>query len=170
MTMTARIGRIGTLSLALALALPGCGAEEPEGPLSAELGTGTEEFTAISDGWELRIASGPQGGYHFFGAVRVSGVVPGDPFNLLDPDNPHTVFSVYRDGRRIDLDQANYTHGYALVPGTALFEMTARLVVLDIAEPQELDGVEVLFRVEVTDVDGRFVSDEHMVIGRADQL
>ena len=120
-----------------------------------ELGTGEDAFEPIMDGETLQFIRGPQGGWHFLGSVRVSGLEPGDPDRLDDPDNPTTEFRVTRDGARVDLMAAVYTQGLRPVSGMGgTFEMVGRLVILDIMRDEDLDGVTVDMEVTVNAVDG----------------
>lgn len=153
---------------ALVLSACGGGTTDPEGPPMAELGTGIIEFEPITDGQDLEIVQGPQGGYHFIVAVRASGVIAGNPDDLGDPDNPRVWFRAYRvsDDARIDINNADFTQGLEYVPGSnGVFEMISRLVILDIADDSELDGVSVRLTVDITDIDGRTASDERTIVG-----
>jgi hypothetical protein len=45
---------------------------------SAEIGTGADQFELFEEGALLTPVFGPQGGFHIWGAVRVTGLNPGD--------------------------------------------------------------------------------------------
>ncbi|HUH03145.1 MAG TPA: hypothetical protein VML75_14210 [Kofleriaceae bacterium] len=135
------------------------------GPPMAELGTGELEFETIGDGDPMLVVHGPQGGYHLVGAMRASGIDPGNPNDLGDPSNPTTEFRVFRGQTRVDLMASRYTQGLNRNED-GVYEMIARRVILDIQDDAELDGVELRVEVEVTDVHGARATDARMVIGR----
>lgn len=143
------------------LALVGCAADDgaPTGDPVAELGTGELEFEPLSDGAELYVVQGPQGGYHFNGSVRVMGVAPGNTDDLLDPDNPTTEFRAWVGDARVDAGGARYTQGLDPAPSPYHGQMAGRRVILDILDDAELDGATVRFEVTVSDVFGNSASD-----------
>jgi hypothetical protein len=153
------------LLLAVVAAACGGGAGVDAGPPQAELGTGELEFETIADGDPMLVVHGPQGGYHLVGAMRASGIDPGNPDDLGDPSNPTTVFRVFRGQTRVDLMASSYTQGLNR-NDDGVYEMIARRVILDIQDDAELDGVELRFELEVTDVHGASASDARTVIGR----
>jgi hypothetical protein len=69
--------------------LPGCGAAPAPGSSKATVddgrtaaptfvvGSGKDAYAATADGSTVEIIHGPQGGYHLWGAFRVTGVAPG---------------------------------------------------------------------------------------------
>jgi hypothetical protein len=131
----------------------------------AELGTGEVAFETLTGGQELFVIQGPQGGFHFLGAVRAWGIEHGNPEMLADPDNPTTEFRVFRAGARIDLMASRYVQGLRAVGGRRdLCEMINRLVILDITSDDVLDGVEVEMEVTITDVDGVVVTDRRPIV------
>jgi hypothetical protein len=96
--------------------------------------------------------------------MRASGIDPGNPDDLGDPDNPTTEFRVYRGATRVDLMASSYTQGLNRVGDH--YEMIARRVILEIQDDAELDGVELLMVLEIRDVHGATATDERTVIGR----
>ena len=121
-----------------------------------ELGTGEWEWESLEDVTEMPIIQGPQGGFHFLGSVRVSGIYPGDAKNLADPNNPTTAFSVLFNGEDITMS-ATYTQGLEQAPSAAepfRHEMVGRFVIVDILADEELENAEVELGVTVTDVFG----------------
>jgi len=153
---------------AVVFILPGCGGGDdgPDaGPPALTLGTGFEGFEPLADGADVWIIQGPQGGFHFIGSIRASGIETGNPDDLRDPSNPTTEFSVFRGTDRVDLGAANYTQGLDPVAGTSEYEMIGRLVILDIQADDELDGVELRFDAEVVDANGVRVTDTRTVVG-----
>ena len=69
-------------------------ATEDDGPLLIELGTGEWDWEPISEGDEIPVIQGPQGGFHFLASVRVSGIDAGSADDLSDPRNLTTTFWV----------------------------------------------------------------------------
>ncbi len=133
---------------------------EPSAP-QALLGTGEWEWEALSDGDEIYVIQGPQGGWHLLGSVRTVGLVPGDPTSLGDPENPTTTFQVWVDGAPL-VPNAMYVQGLDSILGGVppyTHEMIGRFAILDITGDDVLDGVEVEFGVTVVDVDGVAVED-----------
>jgi len=138
--------------------------QEPEKPPTPEglgdplieLGTGEWEWESLEGVVEVPLIQGPQGGFHFLGSVRVSGIEPGAFANLADPENPTTSFSVWVDGEDLTMT-GTYVQGLDPAPKDARpfrHEMIGRFVIMDILADEELDGVEVEMSVEVTDIHG----------------
>lgn len=133
---------------------------------TAELGTGDIEFEPIAEGSELQYVAGPQGGWHFFGSVRVTGIDPGNPDDRDDPDNPLTSFRVARASDDTEEASVVYQQGLDPAPGVpGTYEMVGRRIILDMADCTELEGVEVRFEVEVEDWGGVTVQDARTVTG-----
>ena len=128
-------------------------------PLIA-LGTGEWEWETLEGVTEMPIIQGPQGGFHFLGSVRVSGIEPGDPSDLANPNNPTTAFSVLVDGEDITMS-ATYTQGLDETPKTVQHyrhQMVGRFVIVDILADEELVGSDIELAVTVTDVLGTELS------------
>ena len=104
----------------LLMAWLGCAAPEKPpkdeglGEPGIELGTGEWEWETLEGVTEMPIIQGPQGGFHFLGSVRVSGIEPGDP-DLANPNNPTTAFAVLLDGEDITMS-ATHTQGLDQTP------------------------------------------------------
>lgn len=81
-----------TRSFAL-LALLACGED-----VTLEAGIGAEAFAPAADGDDLPLVLGPQGSYHVWGALRATGVVPGDPADFAEPRNPKLTMALEADG------------------------------------------------------------------------
>ena len=62
----------------------GGGSDDPpvhdQGTPFVQIGTGSAEFAPLTEGQEVRITAGPQGGYHVWGALRAGGFNPNDVF------------------------------------------------------------------------------------------
>lgn len=71
------------------------------GDATLEVGTGADAFEPLTDGDDLVLVMGPQGGYHVWGSLRATGVVPGDPLNLADPKNPLIGLSLWVNGEMV---------------------------------------------------------------------
>ena len=130
--------------------------EEGLGDPMIEMGTGEWEWATLDGVPEIPIIQGPQGGFHFLGSVRVSGIEPGDATDLSNPNNPTTTFSVWVDGEDLTLT-GMYVQGLDPAPQTARpfrYEMVGRFVIMDILTDEEIDGVEFEMSVAVTDVHG----------------
>lgn len=59
--------------------LAACSAPEISGPTSIEVGTGQFDYEPVTEGQELPIVEGPQGGYHVWLGLRARNL---DPRNL----------------------------------------------------------------------------------------
>ena len=155
--------------LGAALALLGCAAcasaPTTAGPTpQVEVGTGEQAFEPIGDGATLHFIQGPQGGFHVLGSVRVRGIDPGNTADLRDDRNPETIFRVWRDGSRIDVDAAHFVRGLpALDDSPGWFGLVGRFVILDIATGDALVGASIRLEVEITAADGTRVEDARMV-------
>ena len=145
-----------------AIAILGCSETAPcptgETP-SVTLGTGLRNFEPLTEGAQIEIVQGPQGGYHFFGSVHVTGLDQGDPTDLSDARNPTTEFRVFHNAMRVDALASRYTQGLLSTDDCTTFAMIGRLVILDIADDDQLAGKRVRFEVEVTDTRGRRATD-----------
>ena len=149
-----------TLLACLGTAPDSGGDTGPPAP-QAKLGTGEWEWEEVSDGEDIYVIQGPQGGWHLLGSVRTVGVVPGDSTSLGHPANPTTTFQVWVNGAPL-VPNATYVQGLDPVLGDAApytHEMIGRFAILDITGDDVLDGVEVEFEVTVVDVEGVAVKD-----------
>lgn len=150
----------------------GPGGSGGEGEPVVEVGTGEYEFEAITEGQELQVIQGPQGGFHVLGSLRCQGLVPGDRDDLGAADNPTVTFDVVIDGESFILFEdgestAEYTQGldaYQGSDGDWTNEMTGRLVKLDIASDDEVEAREATVSVVVADVEGDVGSDSIEVV------
>jgi hypothetical protein len=140
--------------------------EPEESPPICLLGTGEWEWEELDEGSGIPVIQGPQGGFHLLGSVRISGLEAGNPDSLGHPSNPTTAFHVWLDGEEL-APTATYVQGLDPIPGEGEFtaEMVGRFAILDIASDDELDGAELLFEVEIRDVDGRTASHSVGVVG-----
>lgn len=134
-----------------------------------EIGTGYTAFVPLTD--DISIIAGPQGGFHLNLNARVRGLDLGNPGDLLDPDNPSTVFGIYRadDGERLDNDTCPVRVGYQADGEEGVLPRGVSVVfeASSLAELEPLFDRPVLIRVEVTDVRGRRAADERTIVVRA---
>ena len=127
------------------------------------LGAGSTIFEPLTDGDELAIVSGPQGGFHVWGTFRASGIEPGDFGSTENPTNPTTVFSVHRDnGDRVGGTSSLRQGLKQRSDGT--LELVGEPVILGIASPEQLAGKIVDLSVEIVDSDGVEARDERSVV------
>jgi hypothetical protein len=160
-------GLIGWLAPVAVLAACGGDAEPAAdaGAPAIEIGSGDSAFEALVDGEDIFVVQGPQGGFHLLGSFAATGVEPGNPEMLGDPDNPTMTFRVLTGASRVDIVDANtFTQGLEPVAGTGGVGKVGRLVILDIADDAELDGVEIRFEVDITDVHGATASDARLLM------
>jgi hypothetical protein len=154
------------LAAALLCCAIGCGGDDPyTGPPELILGTGESSFESLTDGQNIYVVQGPQGGFHLFGSVRTRGIDPGNPEDLSDPGNPTIDFRVFTTGTteaRIDALAAHYIQG--LRSGGDYYEMIGRAVILDITDDSELDNVPIRFELELVDSNGVMLSDSRNLI------
>lgn len=164
---------LGTLTCSLGLLIAACdgtstddagNADAPPVTPMIEIGTGEIEFEPITDGQDLEYIQGPQGGYHFLASVRVQGVDPGDPDDLLFEGNPTTEFTAWVDDARVDLMASRYVQGLRPAMGVPGYEMLGRLLILDVADNEELRDTTTRIEVTVTDVDGVELTDSRTVV------
>lgn len=148
----------------------GCEGIEPGGESGeVEIGTGYEGFEPLAD--DIAIIAGPQGGFHLNLNARVRGLDLGDPGDLLDPENPSTLFGIYtaQGGERLDVDACPVRVGYQAVGDQGVLPRGVS-VVFDVADVEELVPLydePVLVRVEVLDAQGRYAADERSIVVRA---
>jgi hypothetical protein len=168
------------LALIAAAALAGCG-EDPERPRcmpvadptdcwpelatfpqgTATLGTGRAAFEAMPD--ELPLEYGPQGGFDLVAHVRMTGLYPGNPNNLLDPANPRTRIRAFFADTNIPLDfNARCGGRTAYVPSSAGgYEYPAGVgVVFELCwRSDRLIGKRIRVELEIMDHCGGYASD-----------
>jgi len=121
-------------SLILVLALLGCGPPEP----TVDIGTGESSFEPLTDGQDVTLVRGSQGGHHMWMSLRVDG---------LDPQKVWLDADVELEGERFrsrnitaltsEGDQ-DYLVGWPLV----------------MTDPARVDGKVVKILVTLTDQDG----------------
>jgi hypothetical protein len=122
-----------------------------------ELGTGSEQFTPISNGDILPFEQGTQGLFHLFGSLLVTGIVPGDIADFSDPTNPIASISVVHQDQTIGGYQS-LPRPFDVAPD-GLLTLVGDIVLLDIHSLSEADGLDVMMTVEIVDYCGTHLSD-----------
>ncbi len=153
--------------LTIALA-PGCSRNGPPspypGPPVAILGTGLLEFLSLTDGQEVPIIHGIQGGYHVWGAVRARYMDPNDidaHFTLTD------VVTGALDGdvhTTLELDPPEYLDGGAPLPGGADGWGESVGTRVFIPKPSDVAGRTMRLQVTLVDSTGRTCSDARTIV------
>ena len=133
----------------------GCAPPDP----AIQLGTGELAFEPRSPGDEIEVIRGPQGGYHLLGSMQVRDVEPGNRDRLDDPSNPLTTFTVW-DGEVSLAPYSAYRQGLAESDdATWTHEMIGRLVILDIADDDDIVGKTLRFEVALEEASGLTLTD-----------
>ena len=152
-----------TPALAIPLLLAACtSAPDP----AIELGSGELEWLPLSDGDDLEVIYGPQGGYHFLGSVRIHGFDPGDHRDVAADNNPTTRFEAEVDGKDLVIIEP-FTQGYEPAPTSAepyTHQIIGRFVIIGIDNDDDINGKDVRFFVEVEDHLGSTWTDERTLV------
>lgn len=170
-----RPGRRPLFALAVA-ALAACGSDGPSDPDTdagndvpydvvgdpmVEIGTGFPDFEPLTDGQEVSIIQGIQGGYHIWGGLRASG---------LDPRDIHIRFEVVHEGTVVALadydDNIDYdgpVNADEVAGGAApIWEYAAVAVIFGSEETRNIEsvtGVDVTMNLSLTDQRGVTATD-----------
>lgn len=157
--MRAVIHIIGLLAL-------GAACSDDAGPApEVELGTGTTEFEPLTDGQELEVIRGPQGGFHFHVHARMSGIEPGSPDMPGLLSNPRTSFAAFLEGGdQIDLMFPPYRLGYVDLGGGDYELPSGRILQILEESVPAIYGQRVRLTVSVEDDAGRQASTEVTVL------
>lgn len=115
------------------------------------LGTGAEEYTLLQDGSTVAIELGLQGSHMVVLALQAGGVVPGDPNELADPDNPRSQFRAFSVDTDEQIAWGDLRRGLTSVDDD-VFELAGAYVIFNggLDESEYFDRE---IRVEVTLVD-----------------
>lgn len=151
--------------------LAACGDDPPSGPGVIEIGTGALDFEPLTEGQELGIVAGPQGGYHFIINARMQNFLAGDPSSVNALGNPLTRFAIYMDdGRRVDIMGVPYRLGYREgdddwfeLPSGRILQLDDELVASENLIP-EIYGQDVRLEVEIRDARGDEAKSEQWVV------
>jgi hypothetical protein len=141
------------------------GAGCSSGEASVELGTGEDAFEPLQDGDPVSVINGPQGGQHILGSVRTSNMTSVATVRLSiqrAEDDSYVSDQTYRlqffedDAERCEW---SYPGLFAYLGFVSLAQDNANFLWLD-----------AIMRIEVTDNNGRTMSDEVMVIPELEPL
>ena len=130
------------------------------------LGTGEYEWEELTEGGNVYVVFGPQGGYHLLGSVRTRGVEAGNSQDLTDASNPTVQFSVMW-GEEEYVMSGSITQGLdPVVEATAAWthELVGRFAILDIVTDEDISGETVVFTVAVTTAEGDEYADSMELI------
>ena len=156
--MARRLTTILLSLVALCLFLGGC---VDDGLAAVEIGTGELSFERISEGQDLELIRGPQGGYHFLVSIRTKNLVGGDRGNLGDPTNPTINLDVVHNGESLILI-GPITQGLDTAPASErpfTHQMTGRFAIVDVTGDEQLEGETITLSVVVSDSEGVIVDD-----------
>lgn len=133
-----------------------------------EIGSAYGEFSAFQDGQDALVEAGGQGGYHIRVALRIEGLDPGNPDDILAKENPRTRLSlVDKNGDVITPESCPLRIPYRDV-GNGLELVRAYSVVFPINRSVRClyNNEPVTIRAEIIDANGRLAVEEYEVIAR----
>ena len=133
----------------------------PEGLI--EVGTGREQFEAMTPEQDLPLIVGLQGGFHFEIRTRIQGL---DGGSGTDKDgNPRTLLSAYNEaGERIDSARATCGFFVAYEPGEDYDELPGVRLVIFGLDSRPAVGQRVRIMAEIVDQCGRYASNDVWVV------
>jgi len=124
------------------------------------LGTGRDTFEAMPA--ILPIEYGAQDGFDLVANVKMDGLVPGDPSNVLNPINPRTRVRAYFAATNIPLNYlAKCPYRYGYIPsadGHYQFAQGVAVVFETCWRAQHLIGQQVRIDLEIVDSDGGYAT------------
>jgi hypothetical protein len=135
---------------------------------TVQLGGGEGAFVPMGD--EINVVYGSQSGFHIPVHARMTGMVPGNPTNVLDPMNPRTRFRAFFVDTGEPLNEGACPVRLAYQPATgAEFDLLRDSAVLfQVGLPEdEIFGREVRVVVELIDATGKYATEEKIVTCRA---
>ncbi len=139
--------------LLVMLALFGCDLDYTiDGPPELELGTGEFAYEAMTDGDELTIINGPQGGYHLLLGVRMRN---------MDPNRVRMASTVVNVESGDMIGETLFFRGTFFRGESDDWEYAGLPAQV---EPSDVRGREVMITLEVTDRDDRVATDTMLVI------
>ncbi len=125
-----------------------------EGTPGITVGTGAENYAPLSDGDEVHIARGLQGGTHIWGAVRAS--------RGLDPIQIELKYSVLKNGVEIGGEPSVFRINLI---GHGEFNEVAGLRGI-VPDPEAVAGQELVLKIVATATGGRAAEHQRKVIAR----
>jgi hypothetical protein len=138
------------MSRNLVLMLLLCACAPPLPPLSLELGQGIERFAPLLEGEEVDLVMGPQGGWHLWAGLRVSGLEPAQATQEAIVE-----ITVEHDG---ELDQNRLRPAFHAVDE----RLEAAGLTGIVHEPDRVRGRDVVLGARLT-VDGRQTEDARAI-------
>jgi hypothetical protein len=135
-----------------------------ETPGLVEIGTGTTDWEAVTDGQDLDLHAGPQGGHHFIVHARLRDMLPGDVTVPGELGNPITRFQAYdSDGAEVSLFVPPYRLGYEDGGDGWHYMASGHLLVISEPEVEGLYGTIVTISLVVSDAEGTASRDTRTV-------
>jgi hypothetical protein len=134
-----------------------------------QLGTGEDFFSPMPD--DLPVVFGPQSGYHMPVHARVTGLVPGNPSDVLDPSNPRTRFRAFFVDTGEPVNPAVCPIRIPYEPSGSDFDLISGTAILfEVGLPEaEIFGREIRIVVEVIDAQRAYATAEKVVTCRPPQ-
>jgi len=129
---------------------------------SANIGTGSTIFADLSDGDDVEVHQGAQGGFHVWGTVRVTGLYPGDRDHRSDPSNPDVVFTVTLMDGTVVGDTGSLLRALK-VRRDGQVELVGEIVPMMISSVDDVAFQQATLTVSVTDFCDTTVMDSRMV-------
>jgi hypothetical protein len=138
------------------IGLTGCGGDKPGPPITCTVGTGISDFMPLADGDAVDIAMGPQGGYHIWTSVRITG------------DPGLAAATVVLDGRFADSGASigSGTPTTVLLRTDASGAQAASGLRTFVSNPAAVRGMRVTIGLSVTTSDGRHCADQRTVVAQ----
>ena len=131
-------------------------------PASATVGTGASEFLELTDGGDLEIQRGFQGGCHVWGSVHAAGLYGGDVDHPRDANNPKVHF-VLTDPSGESLADTGDQRRALSVGSSGELELLGEVVRLSNRGCDTLPGHAAILTVTVTDACETTVTDARSV-------
>jgi len=108
------------------------------------------EFVPVATGAPIKMVIGPQGSTMFVLGIQTSGIEPGDPMDVVSPDNPSISITLFHAA---GTEMALYRGRSAFTEAAPMLEANGLFVVVD-GRPGELAGENVTAHANVTDKNG----------------
>ncbi len=170
--------------LAAAVALTACGSTEAQpdaGPCwpeefsspggQVQLGHVSGEFTTLTEGQNLQIETGPQGGFHFTLSARITDMDPGDPNDSLAGRNPRTRFTLFEEDGTVISEGQNCPTRLVYLKENGHTQLKFGLPILfPTSRVHEYYETTVRIQVEVIDSDGKYASDDVSIFATTPQI
>ena len=132
---------------------------------TVQLGTGTFQYTPMAD--HVALEFGTQLGFDIPVHAEMTGLLPGNPKDTLDPSNPRTRFHGFfvDTGESINPGRCGMRLAYVPAAGSAYDLLRGSAILFDVTLTEaDLFGREVRVVVEVIDSNANYAMDEKIVI------